>query len=156
MISPDDAQTFAREWVKAWNDHDLEAILAHYADDVVFHSPRIRIVTGRDVDALNGRAALRDYWGRALDLARDLYFEVDQVFTSSDALTTSTPTTASNRSRRLSCWGRMARWSGLSLPTRDRRQSWFPREHSRASWMRRSPTPSRWSGTAPAAGCARR
>ena len=87
MISPDDAQTFAREWVKAWNDHDLEAILAHYAEDVVFHSPRIRIVTGRDVDALNGKAALRDYWGKALDLARDLYFEVDQVFASSDALT---------------------------------------------------------------------
>lgn len=87
MISPDDAQTFAREWVKAWNDHDLEAILAHYAEDVVFHSPRIRIVTGRNVDALNGKAALRDYWGKALDLARDLYFEVDQVFASSDALT---------------------------------------------------------------------
>lgn len=87
MISADDVQTFAREWAKAWNDHDLEAILAHYADDIVFHSPRIRIVTGRDVDVLNGKAALRDYWGSALALARDLYFEVDQVFTGSDALT---------------------------------------------------------------------
>jgi len=87
MISPDDAQVFARDWVKAWNDHDLDAILAHYADDVVFHSPRIRIVTGQDVAALNGKAALGDYWGKALDLARDLYFEVDQVFTGSDALT---------------------------------------------------------------------
>ena len=87
MIDADGAQTFAREWVKAWNDHDLEAILAHYADDVVFHSPRIRIVTGKDVDALIGKAALRDYWGRALDLARDLYFEIDQVFIGSDALT---------------------------------------------------------------------
>jgi hypothetical protein len=87
MINPDEAQTFAREWVKAWNDHDLEAILAHYADDVVFHSPRIRVVTGKDVDTLNGKAALRDYWGKALDLARDLYFEVDQVFAGSDALT---------------------------------------------------------------------
>lgn len=86
-MTPDDAQTFAREWVKAWNDHDLEAILQHYADEVVFHSPRIRMVTGRDVDALTGKAALRDYWGKALDLARDLYFEVDQVFVGSDALT---------------------------------------------------------------------
>jgi ketosteroid isomerase-like protein len=48
MISPDDAQTFAREWVKAWNDHDLEAILAHYADDVVFHSPRFEKASGRN------------------------------------------------------------------------------------------------------------
>jgi ketosteroid isomerase-like protein len=87
MIDADAAQTFAREWVKAWNDHDLEAILSHYAEDVVFHSPRIRLVTGKNVVALNGKAALRDYWGRALELARDLYFEVDQVFTGSDALT---------------------------------------------------------------------
>ena len=86
-MTPDESQTFAREWVKAWNDHDLEAILAHYADDVVFHSPRIRMVTGRDVDVLTGKAALRDYWGKALDRARDLYFEVEQVFAGSDALT---------------------------------------------------------------------
>lgn len=87
MINPDDAQAFAREWVKAWNDHDLQAILVHYADEIVFHSPRIRTVTGQDVDALTGKAALGDYWGKALSLARDLFFEVDQVLTGSDALT---------------------------------------------------------------------
>jgi hypothetical protein len=27
MMDADKAQAFAREWVKAWNDHDLEAIL---------------------------------------------------------------------------------------------------------------------------------
>ena len=52
MIDADKAQAFAREWVKAWNDHDLEAILSHYAEDVVFHSPRIRMVTGKDVDSV--------------------------------------------------------------------------------------------------------
>lgn len=83
----DSAQQFAREWVKAWNDHDLEAILAHYADDVVFHSPRIRMVTGRDIDSVTGKTALRSYWGAALEQARDLYFEIDQVLTGSDALT---------------------------------------------------------------------
>jgi len=87
VMTPDLAQSFAREWVKAWNDHDLEAILSHYAEDVTFHSPRIRQVTGRDVDALSGKAALRDYWGKALGLARDLYFEIDQVLAGSDALT---------------------------------------------------------------------
>lgn len=87
MIDADGAQAFAREWVKVWNDHDLEAILAHYSDQVVFHSPRIRMVTGRDVDAVTGKAELRAYWGRALEQGRDLYFEIDQVFVGSDALT---------------------------------------------------------------------
>jgi len=81
------AQTFAREWGKAWNDHDLEAILSHYAEDVVFHSPRIRMVTGRDADSVRGKAELRDYWGAALDRLRNLYFEIDQVLPGSDALT---------------------------------------------------------------------
>ena len=87
MIDADKAQTFAREWVKAWNDHDLEAILSHYAEDVVFHSPRIRVVTGKDVDSVSGKAALRAYWGGALERLRNLYFEIDQVMAGSDALT---------------------------------------------------------------------
>ncbi len=86
-MDADKAQQFAREWVKAWNDHDLAAILGHYAESVVFHSPRIRMVTGRDADFVSGKAALRDYWGAALAQGRDLYFEIDQVLAGSDALT---------------------------------------------------------------------
>ena len=87
MIDSDFAQSFAREWVKAWNDHDLEAILSHYAEDVVVHSPRVRLLLGRNVDTVSGKASLREYWGWALDHARDLFFETDQVFVGSDALT---------------------------------------------------------------------
>jgi len=86
-MDADSAQHFAREWVKAWNDHDLDAILAHYAEDVTFHSSRIRLVTGRDIDSVSGKTALRSYWGAALEQARDLYFEIDQVLAGSDALT---------------------------------------------------------------------
>lgn len=31
-----DADRFAREWCAAWNAHDVEAVLAHFHDDVVF------------------------------------------------------------------------------------------------------------------------
>lgn len=86
-MDADTAQRFTRDWVRAWNDHDLEAILSHYAEDVVFHSPRIRMVTGRDVDSVSGKADLRAYWDKALSMLRDLYFEVDQVLVGSDALT---------------------------------------------------------------------
>ena len=87
MIDADFAQTFARDWVKAWNDHDLEGILAHYAEDVVFHSPRILLVTGRAADSASGKAELRAYWAKALEQSRDLFFEIDQVMAGSDALT---------------------------------------------------------------------
>lgn len=86
-MDAENAQQFAREWVKAWNDHDLEAILSHYAEDVVFHSPRIRMVTGRDVDFVTSKAELRSYWSAALERLRNLYFEIEQVLPGSNAMT---------------------------------------------------------------------
>ena len=87
MIDADFAQRFAQAWVKAWNDHDLDAILAHYADDIVFRSPRIRMVMDVARDKVRGREELRAYWTRALELSHDLYFEIDALFVGSDALT---------------------------------------------------------------------
>lgn len=86
-MDADSAQQFASAWVKAWNDHDLDAILSHYAEDVVFHSPRIRIVTGNDVDFVTGKPSLRAYWAAALERLRSLFFEIDQVLPGSNALT---------------------------------------------------------------------
>jgi ketosteroid isomerase-like protein len=34
-----DATDFSRDWVQAWNSHDVEAVLRHFHDDVVFTSP---------------------------------------------------------------------------------------------------------------------
>lgn len=87
MIDRAVADEFAAAWLAAWNAHDLDEILEHYADDVVFHSPRIRTVTGRDVDSVQGTDELRSYWSAALASAPDLRFELDRVLVGSDALT---------------------------------------------------------------------
>ena len=81
------AERFARDWVAAWNDRDIEAILAHYADDVVFHSPGIALVTGRDVASVTGKTELQAYWAAALARAPKLYFALEQVFIGSDTVT---------------------------------------------------------------------
>ena len=84
-MTPDHARAFAAEWVAAWNAHDLERILSHYAEDVVFLSPiaQKRVGNGRVV----GKAALRAYWGPALTALSDLHFDSIEVFTGFDALT---------------------------------------------------------------------
>ena len=38
-VSQARAEAFARDWIDAFNRHDLEAVLSHYADDVEFSSP---------------------------------------------------------------------------------------------------------------------
>ena len=32
----DDALAHAKDWIEAWNSHDLERILSHYSKEVVF------------------------------------------------------------------------------------------------------------------------
>ena len=87
MIDRAFAERFAAEWIEAWNAHDLDAILAHYADNVVFHSPRIALVMGEKIDAVTGKPALSHYWSKALASAKDLHFTFDRLYIGSDSLT---------------------------------------------------------------------
>jgi ketosteroid isomerase-like protein len=86
MIDRQRALHFAAEWIAAWNGHDLDAILRHYADDVVFHSPRIAVVTGEPIALVSGKPALARYWREALRQATDLRFELDRVYVGSDSI----------------------------------------------------------------------
>ncbi|MFO1117496.1 MAG: nuclear transport factor 2 family protein [Beijerinckiaceae bacterium] len=78
------ARAFAEEWVAAWNSRDLERILAHYADAVVFSSPRAAAIVGAPV--VRGKAALRAYWAQALARAPDLHFELQDIFAGADCV----------------------------------------------------------------------
>ncbi|MFC3069729.1 nuclear transport factor 2 family protein [Phenylobacterium soli] len=78
-------QAFAKAWVAAWNAHDLEAILSHYAEDVVFVSPYSSRFTGDPSGRVIGKAALRDYWGKALP-ASELRFELRGVYDGPDGV----------------------------------------------------------------------
>jgi hypothetical protein len=70
-----DAQAFAEQWVKDWNAHDVDALLEHFTDDVVFTSPAaVRLFGGDGV--IRGKEALRKYWSEGIRRIPDLHFEV--------------------------------------------------------------------------------
>jgi len=73
-INPDSARRVAEEWFDAWNSHDLEAVLSHYANDVEFTSPFAVELTGRADGTLHGIDQLRTYFGRALAAFPELCF----------------------------------------------------------------------------------
>ena len=79
------AQTFAAKWLDAWNSHDIETILSHYADDIVFLSPlaQQRVGDGRVI----GIEALRNYWSIGLSQQPKLRFELERVLTGFGVLT---------------------------------------------------------------------
>lgn len=77
---------FAREWCDAWNAHDLERVLQHFHDDVVFTSPGAQRFMPESGGVVRGKAALRAYWSKALAAIPDLHFRVESVFAGVDAL----------------------------------------------------------------------
>ncbi|MCM2416573.1 nuclear transport factor 2 family protein [Streptomyces sp. RKAG293] len=80
------AQGFAKDWQESWNSHDLERVLSHYHDDVVFRSPLIAQFTGNASGAVHGKSALREYWAEALRRVPSLHFEVIDVRASVDSV----------------------------------------------------------------------
>lgn len=81
-----EAQRFAEEWAVAWNSHDLDRIMAYYADDVVFRSPlAAQIIDGSD-GVVRGAEALRAYWAEGLRRNPGLRFDVTAVYAGLDSI----------------------------------------------------------------------
>jgi hypothetical protein len=79
MVTENVARRLAREWVAAWNSHDLERILVHYADDVMLTSPVAAERLGDPSGAVRGKAALKSYFELALKAYPELHFELVDV-----------------------------------------------------------------------------
>jgi ketosteroid isomerase-like protein len=84
-MSAVDAESFAVEWIGAWNSHGLERVLSHYADEIVFQSPLAQKLTGNG--RVIGKAALRSYWGQALANSPNLKFDLIDVYAGFECVT---------------------------------------------------------------------
>ena len=75
-----DAVEFSRAWEAAWNRRDVEAVLQHFHDDVVFTSPVAKQVGFANDGVVRGKDALRRYWTAALAQNPDLHFRVSTIY----------------------------------------------------------------------------
>lgn len=76
MLTHAFAERFARDWIAAWNSHDLDAILANYEDDFELATPYIAITRTAPSGRLRGRAAIATFWAAGLARLPDLHFEL--------------------------------------------------------------------------------
>jgi ketosteroid isomerase-like protein len=79
VMTEDEAAAFVAGWMAAWNSHDVEGILEHYAEDVEYFSPIIAAMAepgtpGAD-GRLDGQEAVRAYFTAALGKYPDLHFD---------------------------------------------------------------------------------
>jgi ketosteroid isomerase-like protein len=75
-----------REWVAAWNSHDLERILALYAEDSEMTSDRIPALGFDASGTLRGKENLRAYWRKGLSLVPNLHFTLIDTYVSPDSV----------------------------------------------------------------------
>jgi hypothetical protein len=80
MLTQTSAEKFASEWIQAWNVHDLDRILSHYAADCELTSPFVKRVLGNGQDTVSGLNKLRSYFSRAFILYPDLQFVLGCVY----------------------------------------------------------------------------
>ena len=78
MVSnAEQAAEYAQRWAAVWNRKALEDILVHFADDVVFSSPKALDLMG--VPTVRGKSELREYWRRALARIESIEFTIERV-----------------------------------------------------------------------------
>ncbi len=57
-----DNAAIAREWLRAFNARELDALLALYAEDAIHTSPKLRVKKPETLGQVRGKAALRAWW----------------------------------------------------------------------------------------------
>jgi hypothetical protein len=80
IVSIPVSDEYAEEWAAAWNRRDVDAVLAHFHDDVVFTSPIAAEIVPGSTGVVHGKAALREFWCAALETVPDLHFDVVGVY----------------------------------------------------------------------------
>jgi ketosteroid isomerase-like protein len=61
MLTKEQVYELVEHWVQAWNSHDLDEIMSHYAEDVVLVSPVVAKILNYPLETVKGKEALRDY-----------------------------------------------------------------------------------------------
>ena len=77
MLSESEARQFAQRWMQAWNSHDLDAVMSHYAQGVALTSPTAAKLLSDGTVA--GKEAVRSYFERGLEAYPNLTFELLDV-----------------------------------------------------------------------------
>ena len=74
MVTREQAEAIADEWIAAWNAHDVARVLSHYSDDFEMQSPKIAAVVGEPTGVLRGKPAIEAYWRKAMAAVPGLHF----------------------------------------------------------------------------------
>jgi ketosteroid isomerase-like protein len=79
-----DARAFAEQWISDWNRKDVEAVLSHFSESVVFTSSRAKAILGSP--RVEGKSQLREYWTTAISRIQTIRFTLNYLIHETDRL----------------------------------------------------------------------
>ena len=79
MLTKEQIRAEVAAWIEAWNSHDLDAIMAHYTDDVEVQGPSVVERWGRPDGWLHGKDELRKHFERGFAGSPDSHFELEDI-----------------------------------------------------------------------------
>jgi len=75
-------RSLAEHWIAAWNEHDLDRIMEHYSNDIEFEANTVVRRWQKPDGTLRGIAELRAHFRLGLQLAPELKFTLEDVFSA--------------------------------------------------------------------------
>lgn len=83
-MSTESNNRIALRWFDAFNAHDLEALLALYAEDAEHYSPKLKVRQPETNGLIRGKPALRAWWRDAFDRLPSLRYAVVRLTADQD------------------------------------------------------------------------
>ncbi len=75
-MSPAELNKIAQDWFAAFNDKNIDALLALYDDNAEHFSPKLKIRQPETHGFIKGKPALRAWWLDAFNRLPSLHYEV--------------------------------------------------------------------------------
>jgi hypothetical protein len=88
LLDPEYVHATTSEWLRAWNEHDLDAVMHLYADPLEFVSPLVVERLGRPDGTITRKDELRDYFARSLGAGSTLRFDLKDILIGVHSWTT--------------------------------------------------------------------
>ncbi len=80
------SEGIATAWFAAFNAHDLEALLALYADDAEHYSPKLKAREPATGGLIRGKEALRNWWKGSFERLPSLHYRVTNLIGNEHAI----------------------------------------------------------------------